>query len=176
MNSGTRIVAGLLLLAGLGLAVIGVSIISHGLSARSSPTAGEVFIARRLRRLAIPSGAGQAMNPVAPSDVVLVEAREHFANHCAICHSNDGSGQTEMGVGLYPRVPDLRKPATQNLTDGEIFYIIENGIRFSGMPAFGTGKPDPDGDKQAWELVRFIRHLPGITPIEINRMKPLNPP
>jgi hypothetical protein len=69
----------------------------------------------------------------------------------------------------------MRAAATQNLTDGEIFYIIENGVRFTGMPAFGTGKPDPDGEKQTWQLVRFIRHVPQITPDEIDWMKTLNP-
>jgi hypothetical protein len=69
----------------------------------------------------------------------------------------------------------MRAAATQSLTDGEIFYIIENGIRFTGMPAFGTGKPDPAGEKQVWQLVRFIRHVPRITPDEIDRMKSLNP-
>ena len=69
----------------------------------------------------------------------------------------------------------MRDEATQRLTDGEIFYIIENGIRFTGMPAFGTGKPDPAGEKQVWQLVRFVRHVPQITPDEIAWMKSLNP-
>jgi hypothetical protein len=76
---------------------------------------------------------------------------------------------------LFPKPPDMRAAATQSLTDGEIFYIIENGVRFTGMPAFGTGKPDPAGEKQVWQLVRFIRHVPRITPDEIDWMKSLNP-
>ena len=75
--------------------------------------------------------------------------------------------KTAIGNGLYPKPPDLRAAATQDLTDGELFYIIENGVRFTGMPAFGTGKPDPAGEKQVWQLVYFIRHLPRITPAEI---------
>ena len=69
----------------------------------------------------------------------------------------------------------MRAGATQRLTDGELFYIIQNGVRFTGMPAFRTGTPDPAGDKQAWELVSFVRHLPGITADEIELMKTLNP-
>jgi hypothetical protein len=80
-----------------------------------------------------------------------------------------------IGRGLFPKPPDMRAAATQSLTDGEIFYIIENGVRFTGMPAFGTGKPDPAGEKQVWQLVRFIRHVPRITPDEIDWMKSLNP-
>ena len=93
-----------------------------------------------------------------------------------MCHANDGSGKkTAIGNGLYPKPPDLRAAATQDLTDGELFYIIENGVRFTGMPAFGTGKPDPAGEKQVWQLVYFIRHLPRITPAEIEWMEGLNP-
>ena len=93
-----------------------------------------------------------------------------------MCHANDGSSmKTAIGNGLYPKPPDLRADLTQGLTDGELFYIIENGVRFTGMPAFGTGKPDPAGDRQVWQLVYFIRHLPHITPAELEWMESLNP-
>ena len=98
---------------------------------------------------------------------------EHFADHCAVCHGNDGSGDTEMGRGLYPKVPDMRAAATQSLTDGELFSIIENGIRLTGMPAWSTGTPE--GERESWELVHFIRHLTTLTPEEIERMEALNP-
>ena len=63
---------------------------------------------------------------------MIAEGRDHFADHCATCHANDGSGNTEMGRGLYPKAPDMRLPATQNLSDAELFYIIENGVRLTG--------------------------------------------
>ena len=91
--------------------------------------------------------------PASPESVK--KGLEHFADHCAMCHANDGSGAAEMGRGLYPRVPDMRLPATQSLTDGELFYIIENGVRLTGMPAWGTGTPE--GEEATWHLVRFIR-------------------
>jgi hypothetical protein len=84
------------------------------------------------------------------------------------------SGDTELGRSLYPKAPDMRLPDTQSLTDGELFYIIHNGVRFTGMPAFGeetSGKPDLD----SWKLVHFIRHLPGITSEEVEKMKSMNP-
>jgi mono/diheme cytochrome c family protein len=104
----------------------------------------------------------------------LSEAVAHFADHCAICHANDGSGDSSIGKGLYPKPPDMRKAETQNLTDGELFYIIHNGVRLTGMPAFGeetSDKPDID----SWKLVHFIRHLPNITPEELEKMKGMNP-
>lgn len=154
--------------------VSGWLIISRGFSARQKPTAVEAFVARRVRGLATPKAAKNEQNPVAASAEVLSESMAHFADHCAFCHANDGSGETSIGRGLYPKPPDLRKPETQNLTDGELFYIIHNGIRLTGMPAFGeetTGKPDID----SWKLVHFIRHLPNITPEEVEKMKSMNP-
>jgi mono/diheme cytochrome c family protein len=104
---------------------------------------------------------------------VLAEAMVHYADHCASCHANDGSGDTALGNGLYPKPPDLRERPTQELTDGEIFYIIHNGVRLTGMPAFGQGPADEDTD--SWKLVHFIRHLPSLTPDDLARMKAMNP-
>jgi len=147
--------------------------VSRGFSAREDPTAAEAFIARRLRRLAIPRADRNATNPVPASPAVLMEAKEHFADHCAFCHANDGSGNTSIGKGLYPKPPDMRQSSTQTLSDGELFYIIQNGVRFTGMPAFGTA--DGSHDQDSWKLVRFIRHLPQITAEEVERMKEMNP-
>jgi mono/diheme cytochrome c family protein len=98
---------------------------------------------------------------------------EHWADHCASCHANDGSGDTAIGKSLYPPAPDMRGPRSQGMTDGELFYVIERGIPFTGMPAWGTGTAD--GERQSWELVRFIRHLPDLTMEELERMEQLNP-
>lgn len=148
-----------------------VLILRRGISARTAPTAAEVTIARTMRHLAIPANARSVRNPVANSPEVLAEARAHFADHCAGCHANDGSGKTEMGQNLYPKAPDMRAAATQNLSDGELFFIIKNGVRLTGMPAWGGDGADQD----SWKLVRFIRHLPSMTPAEIESMKALNP-
>jgi mono/diheme cytochrome c family protein len=146
---------------------------SHGFSARATPSALEAFIARRLQQFAVPRAQRNAPNPAPATPEVLSEAMEHFADHCAFCHANDGSGNTPIGQGLYPKPPDMRLAATQNLTDGELFYIIHNGVRFTGMPAFGPANNAEDLD--SWKLVRFIRHLPALTDEELARMKELNP-
>jgi len=96
---------------------------------------------------------------------------EHFSYHCSECHGNDGVGQTVFGRGLYPKPPDLRAAQTQNKSDGELYYTIENGVRLSGMPAFHGTHTVP----QTWRLVLFIRHLPQITPEELNEMKGWDP-
>ena len=100
-------------------------------------------------------------------------ARAHFADHCASCHANNGSGDTPIGRCLYPKAPDLRLPDTQKLSDGELVFIIHHGIRFTGMPAWGTGTLEDDLD--SWKLVHFIRRLPHLTPAELEEMQALNP-
>src|SRR4029453_6238828 len=80
---------------------------------------------------------------------------------------------TSMGRSFYPPVPDMRAAPTQGMTDGELFYAIEHGVPFTGMPAWGTGTPD--GERSSWELVRFIRHLPSLTAGEVEHMESLNP-
>ena len=171
--TGIRFQYVLLLLILVGILAGLAYILSRGISARAEPSAAEAFIARRLRHLAIPRAAREAMNPIPASAEVLMEAMEHFADHCAFCHANDGSGNTDIGKGLYPKPPDMKQAATQNLSDGELFYIIQNGVRFTGMPGFAV--EDGSHDQDSWKLVRFIRHLRVITDEELAHMKEMNP-
>jgi len=146
---------------------------STGLSARPTPGAIETRGARSLRRLAVPADLRGRTNPESKTVEVLDQVRAHFAKQCAICHANNGSGDTDIGRGLYPKAPDMRAATTQELSDGELFYIIEFGVRFTGMPAWGDGSAQ--GEKIGWQLVHFIRHLPSLTPDEIAEMEQLNP-
>jgi mono/diheme cytochrome c family protein len=148
----------------------GLILVRHGFSALATPSAIEEFAATMARKMAVPSAYRQLRNPVPPSTENIRRGMEHFADHCATCHANDGGGQTVYSKGLYPKPPDLRAAGTQNKSDGELYYTIDNGVRLSGMPAFSeihTGE-------QTWRLVLFIRHLPQITPEELNEMKGLN--
>src|SRR5258706_13224618 len=149
MNRRTLVIAAAVGLLGIVVAVA-VSFLHDGLSARAKPTALEAMVARKARHMAIPSSARLAQNPVLASAEDMRDARLHFADHCAICHANDGSGQTMIGNGLYPKPPYLRLGQTQNLSDGELFWIIENGVRSTGMPAFASGGvyPGREGSPQ----------------------------
>ncbi len=109
----------------------------HSFSARAKPMAIEAFLARHVRQLALPPGVRGLKNPLEMTPLLIAEARDHFADHCAVCHGNTGDGQTMIGQGLYPPVPNMRTEGTQKLSDGELFYIIQNGIRFTGMPGWG---------------------------------------
>jgi mono/diheme cytochrome c family protein len=97
----------------------------------------------------------------------------HFADHCATCHANDGSGDISLGRSMFPPAPDMRAGPTQAMTDGELFYVIERGIPLTGMAAWGNGTPQ--GERSTWELVHFIRHLPQISEDEVRQMEALNP-
>src|SRR5260370_9284443 len=159
----------------LGLvAGLAASVLHNGLSSRRTATRFEIIIARNARHLRVPSNARLTQNPLLASGEDLRDARPHFADHCAICHGNDGGGETMIGGGLYPKPPDLRLPETQNLTDGELFWIIENGVRFTGMPAFSMGG-EHGGMEGSWKLVHFIRHLPHLTAAERIEMERYNP-
>jgi predicted CXXCH cytochrome family protein len=138
-------------------AIYGASVIRRGFSARDEPSSLERVVARATRNLAIPGHAKKGKNPWEATPDTLKEAREIFTDRCASCHGIDGAGQTTIGRGLYPKPPDLRSPQTQGLTDGQIHYIIENGVRLTGMPAWGN--PHEEQGDASWKLVLFIRDL-----------------
>ncbi len=139
----------------------------HGFSALEKPSRLEEFFARHARKIATPSGARELTNPYPATPENLASARKHFAEHCASCHGFDGRGDTVIGRNLYPKAPDMTDAQTQRLSDGELYYVIHNGVRFTGMPAWG-GEDSPE---EIWKLVTFLRHLPQITPEEIRQMQ-----
>lgn len=148
---------------------------STGLRGQPTPGLVETRIARSVRALALTADERERRMPPGTEEGLWL-GMEHYARYCALCHANDGSGEkTPLGSGLFPKPPDLRAESTQQLTDGELFYIIDNGVRFTGMPAFGTGESTPAGDKQLWELVQFVRRLPRITQDELSQMEGMNP-
>ena len=164
------IVAVLFFVATIGLYAF---VSGHGFDARGNPGALETAVALRLRKAAIPSDARKRTNPEPLSEENFRIGLAHFADHCSTCHGNDGAGDTDFGRGLYPKPPDMRLARTQDLTDGELFYIIEHGVPLTGMPGFGTG--NRDGEAATWHLVQFIRRLPKLTEEELEHMAELNP-
>ena len=146
--------------------------IHHGFSSRTPPGRIESSLAEATRGLAIPARYKSMRNPVAVTPDALLHGMEHWADHCATCHGNDGSGNTMFGNTMYPRPPDMRRRDTQEKSDGELYYTIQNGIMLTGMPAFGTPGND---DSDSWKLVAFIRHLPSLTQDEEMEMEKMNP-
>ena len=165
LGAGAVVVAGAL--GGL------VFVKATGLSARATPGRVETAAARVVRSWAVPSEYRDLPNPVLANDESRRNGLEHFADHCASCHANDGSGNVQLGRQMFPPVPDMRGEATQELTDGQLFYVIEHGVRFTGMPGWTTGTLE--GEESSWHLVNFIRHLPNLTPEEVQMMEGINP-
>ena len=141
------------------IAIAFALLIHRGFRASTPPPAWEIAVARRVRNFAIPARERVNRNPVPTTAESLQHARDLFLSRCAGCHGPDGAGRTPIGGNIYPRVPDLRSPVAQELTDGELHYIIVNGVQLTGMPALsGTGS-----SADAWELVHFVRSLMRLT-------------
>ncbi|MBN9615390.1 MAG: c-type cytochrome [Acidobacteriales bacterium] len=147
-------------------------LIHRGFSTRDKPSGVEASLAMSMRDVAIPERYKAMKNPVAVTPKAIHEGMAHWADHCATCHANNGSGDTMYGRTMYPKPPDMRQKDTQEMSDGELYYTIKNGVRLSGMPAFGG---PGDGDLDSWKLVAFIRHLPSLTQDEELEMEKLNP-
>jgi predicted CXXCH cytochrome family protein len=146
----------------IGLVAFGAAVMKwRGFRASSEPSTFENAVARAVRNFAIPRVESRKTNPVASDPVALQQGREAFLARCASCHGVDGRGTTPIGANQYPRVPDLHSELTQSLTDGEIRYIIENGVQLTGMPAMHS-----QSSSESWKLVSFIRNLRSPTPQE----------
>ena len=167
---GALVTLGVVAFVGVAATVIFVR--GTGLSARATPGTLEAVMTRQLRALAVPSEYARLTNPVLMNDESIANGMAHFADHCAQCHANDGTG-ADLGRMMFPPTPDLNASATQSLSDGALFYVIEHGVRFTGMPAFGTGTLQTE--ESSWHLVNFIRHLPKLTPEQLEEMAAMNP-
>ncbi len=176
MRTLIRLLATAILLLVIAAAGAVAYVKTTGLRGQPRPGPIETRVSRAVRSLAVPAEVKARTLPADANATSLWLGMEHYAKYCALCHANNGSGErTPLGSGLFPKPPDLRARLTQDLTDGELFYIIDNGVRFTGMPAFGTGESSPAGDKQLWELVQFVRRLPTLTADEIAEMEGMNP-
>jgi mono/diheme cytochrome c family protein len=150
-----RVVAITLIAFLLAILVLSYALVrSEGLSARNKPSNFEYAIANFALGLSIPSEAKKLRNPLGSEPQIFAEARKQYKDHCAVCHAEDGGGNTTLSAGLSPEVPDLRAQHIQKLTDGEMFYIIKHGVRLTGMPAWDLG------DDHSWGLVTVLRQLP----------------
>ena len=168
MRTFIRCAVVLVVIIALGSGGVSWFLRTQSFSARDKPGTLETFLAHNLRRLAFPPGARSMHNPLTLSSVDMAEARDHFADHCAVCHNNNGDGKTMINEGLYPPAPDLRQAHTQDLSDGELFFIIKHGIRFTGMPGWGGD------DAENWQLVAFMRHVPALSHEELALMQKVN--
>jgi len=159
-----RFLAGLLF-GILALGAAAVFLVVSGMiqvAAAVPPGAVETRVARFALDRSVSRRAPRATNPLGKNADILREGAEHYREMCVGCHGAPGVDPSEIGEGLNPPAPDLTLERVQRRTDGELFWIVQNGIRMSGMPAFGATHKD----RQIWEIVAFVRHLPELTPEE----------
>lgn len=106
---------------------------------------------------AVTIGGKDVKNPVAYTPEASAEGAEHFRHHCQICHGLDGQNTgVPFAAKMSPPVADLATKDVQDYTDGQLKWIIENGIGPSGMP----GWKGILTDDEMWKMVHYIRHLP----------------
>ena len=155
----------LVVLIALALAAVAVIVgfTQIKLEALEEPGQVETFLATRVKHLLIHRSSREGI-PTAPTNVQasVEEGRKLYATDCSMCHGSDGHSPTDFGRWMYPRASDLTSSLVQNYSDRELFWIVKNGIRLSGMPAFGR----VESDEHIWDLVRYVRTLRGTAPEE----------
>jgi mono/diheme cytochrome c family protein len=148
----------LVVLSALALAVVVVivGLTQIRLDALQGPGHVETFLATLVKHLLIRRSSREGIPP-APTNLPasIEEGDKLYATDCSMCHGLDGHTPTDSGRWMYPRTSDLTSPAVQRYSDGELFWIVRNGIRLSGMPAFGR----VESDEHIWNLVHYLRTL-----------------
>jgi mono/diheme cytochrome c family protein len=153
------------------LGVVAVAVLLTGAfnpAAIAPPGALEKRLAAFALDRSVARRAPRGPNPLASSAAVARGGLGHYREMCVSCHGAPGVDPSEAGVGLNPPAPDLTLARVQKRTDGELFWILQNGIRMTGMPAFGPTHKD----EEIWKLVAFLRHLPELTPEEEKLLGP----
>jgi mono/diheme cytochrome c family protein len=140
------------------LGVIGAMLggLLQGCTANKPPSEGETTLANAAKDVVIPLEAGKMPNPLPETDEVVSQGQEVFLGSCAQCHAPDGRGGTDIGRNMYPPAADLSSSHVQHWSDGELFWIIRNGVRLTGMPSWQSSISEND----TWKLARFIHKLP----------------
>jgi mono/diheme cytochrome c family protein len=127
-----------------------------GCTADKHPSGEETAMANLAKDVVIPLEAGNKKNPLPETDEVLSQGQQVFLESCALCHGSDGRGDTYIGRSMYPPAMDMNSPHVQHWSAAELFWIIRNGVRLTGMPSWQSSISDND----TWKLARFIHNLP----------------
>jgi mono/diheme cytochrome c family protein len=128
----------------------------QGCTAEKQPSRDETALANAAKDVAIPLEAGKMKNPLPETDEVVSQGQEVFLGSCAQCHGADGRGDTNVGRNMAPPAMDLSSSHVQHWNDAELFWIIQNGVRLTGMPSWKSSISGND----TWKLARFIHNLP----------------
>ena len=128
----------------------------QGCTADKHPSQEESSLANAAKDVTIPLEAGKMKNPLPETDEIVSQGQEVFLGSCAQCHGADARGDTNVGRNMNPPAMDLSSLHVQHWSDAELFWIIQNGVRLTGMPSWKSSISDND----TWKLARFIHNLP----------------
>ena len=159
------VVFGILLVAAGAAAIVYTG--SFNTSAEIPPGKMEKTLATFALNKSVARRAPNRKNPLPATSETLRGGLAHFRENCVVCHGAPGVDPGEIGQGLNPGAPDLTLPRVQSRSDGQLYWIVDEGIRMSGMPAFGV----THGENELWQIVAFLRHLPEITDAEKAQLK-----
>jgi mono/diheme cytochrome c family protein len=134
-------------------AMLGASV--QGCTAGKQPSQEETSLANAAKDVTIPLEAGKMKNPLPETAEVVSQGQEVFLGSCAQCHGADARGDTDIGRNMNPPAMDLTSAHVQHWSDAELFWIIQNGVRLTGMPAWKSSISDND----TWKLAHFIHSL-----------------
>ena len=116
----------------------------------------EAGVANFAKHHALIRGRSQK-NPLPDNAQTLADGKEAFSHYCIVCHGNDGQNTGVPFVDhISPPIPSLASAEVQSYTDGQLKWILDNGIRPSGMPA----SKGVLSDDELWSIVVYLRHLP----------------
>ena len=146
------------------LAVVLIVAMRFNLSALPQPGRLETRVTDLAKRFVIRRASRHGIPP-RPVDIKtsVENGDSQYGLDCSLCHADGGRAQSPPGNWMYPRASDLTSKRVRNYSDEELFWIIQNGIRFTGMPAFGQVET-PD---HIWDLVNHLRRLPGNSPKQV---------
>ncbi len=136
--------------------LVAVGVLTSACTANKKPSTVETALANVAKDIVIPIEAEDLKNPLPMTEQGARQGQELFLQSCALCHGTDGHGETTLGRAMYPPAMDLTSPHVQHWKDGELYWIIQNGVRLTGMPAWNGSISTED----IWKLVIFIRDLP----------------
>ncbi|HKX27852.1 MAG TPA: cytochrome c [Blastocatellia bacterium] len=107
-----------------------------------------------------PASAKKLKSPLNAETEVIEAGKQLFNKHCAVCHGPDGQAKTKVAATMKPKPTDLTAKAMHGITDGEIYWVVTNGIKTSGMPAYKV----KTNDTQRWQMTLYVKHLMGDHP------------
>jgi mono/diheme cytochrome c family protein len=141
-------------------AVGGYIALTRGLvpaNADAEPGWLEIWVADTSLEATLDREAPKGANPVALTDDNLVAGVELYGRHCAICHgtAQGSASASPVAKGLYPPPPQLATDGVEDDPEGFSFWRIKHGIRWTGMPSWGSALTD----EQIWTIALFLKHM-----------------